>query len=108
MLENRGIVDPNTQGDLTRANLLKNVFTISMACQERVAKYAQVRQVTLREKKIEVHAYVAPPDRAIQGTNYRAYNGESLQEILRELRLSNPLLPIVHASDVGDARGTRE
>lgn len=101
LLESSGLVESCTQGDLTRTNLVKNVFTMSTACHERVAKYAQIRQITLRGKKIEVNAYIAPPDRAIQGIIYRAYNGESPQEILRELRRSNPLLPIVQARDMG-------
>ncbi|KAH6931131.1 hypothetical protein HPB50_022275 [Hyalomma asiaticum] len=70
-------------------------------CQERVVKYAQIRQITLRGKKIEIQAYIAPPDRAIQGIIYRAYNRESPQEILRELRWSNPLVAIVQARDMG-------
>ncbi|KAH6929745.1 hypothetical protein HPB50_005517 [Hyalomma asiaticum] len=101
LLDSSGLTESNTQGDLTRTNLLKNVFTMSTACQERVVKYAQIRQITLRGKKIEIQGYIAPPDRAIQGIIYRAYNGESPQEILRELRLSNPLLPIVQARDMG-------
>ncbi|KAH6929866.1 hypothetical protein HPB50_006429 [Hyalomma asiaticum] len=101
LLDSSGLTESNTQGDLTRTNLLKNVFTMSTACQERVIKYAQIRQITLRGKKIEIQAYIAPPDRAIQGIIYRAHNGESPQEILRELRRSNPLVPIVQARDMG-------
>ncbi|KAL1440472.1 hypothetical protein MTO96_009406 [Rhipicephalus appendiculatus] len=77
LLESSGLVESSTQGDLTRSNLVKNVFTMSTACQERVVKYAQIRQITLRGKKIEVSAYITTPDRAIQGIIYRAYNGES-------------------------------
>ncbi|KAH7944216.1 hypothetical protein HPB52_017420 [Rhipicephalus sanguineus] len=83
LLESSGLVESCTQGDLTRTNLVKNVFTMSTACHERVAKYAQIRQIT------------------IQGIIYRAYNGESPQEIQRELRRSNPPLPIVQARDMG-------
>ncbi|KAH6948101.1 hypothetical protein HPB50_022826 [Hyalomma asiaticum] len=100
LLDSSGLTESNTQGDLTRTNLLKNVFTMSTACQDRVVKYAQIRQVTLRGKKIEIQAYIAPPDQAIQGIIYRAYNGESPREILRELRRSNPLVPIMQARDM--------
>ncbi|KAL1444630.1 hypothetical protein MTO96_029732 [Rhipicephalus appendiculatus] len=101
LLESTGLVESSTQGDLTRTNLVKNVLTLSTVCQEGVVKYAHIRQITLRGKKIEVNAYIAPSDRAIQGIIYRAYNGESLKEILRELRRSNPLLPLVQAQDMG-------
>lgn len=34
LLESSGLTESNTQGDLTRTNLLKNVFTMSTACQQ--------------------------------------------------------------------------
>ncbi|KAH8021472.1 hypothetical protein HPB51_015868 [Rhipicephalus microplus] len=74
---------------------------MSTVCHERAVKCAHIRQITLRGKTIAVKAYIAPSDRAIQGIIYRAYNEESPQEILQELRQSNPLLPIVQARDIG-------
>ncbi|KAH7955862.1 hypothetical protein HPB52_004562 [Rhipicephalus sanguineus] len=44
------------------------------------------------------HAYIAPPDGARPGIIYRAWNGESPQDLLRELRRANPLLPIVQGT----------
>ncbi|KAH6939509.1 hypothetical protein HPB50_018649 [Hyalomma asiaticum] len=76
---------------------------MSTACQERVVKYAQIRHVTLQGKKIKIRSYITRPDRAVQGTIYRAYNRESRQEILRKLWLSNLLLPFVQARDIGRA-----
>ncbi|KAL1442611.1 hypothetical protein MTO96_046336 [Rhipicephalus appendiculatus] len=101
LLQCSGLVESSTQGDLTRTNLVKNVFTMSTACQERVVKYAQIRQITLRGKKIEVNAYIAPP-----GSSHSRHHISSLQrripqEVLRELRRSNPRLPIVQARDMG-------
>ncbi|KAH7987128.1 hypothetical protein HPB51_026546 [Rhipicephalus microplus] len=87
--------------DIVCTNLAKNIFTVSTSCADRVANYAKVRELTLRGKKLGFHAYIAPPDGARAGIIYRAWNGESPQDLLQELRRANPLLPIVQARDMG-------
>ncbi|KAH8036594.1 hypothetical protein HPB51_002132 [Rhipicephalus microplus] len=87
--------------DLVCTNLAKNIFTVSTSCADRVANYAKIRELTLRGKKLGFHAYIAPPDGARAGIIYRAWNGESPQDLLQELRRANPLLPIVQARDMG-------
>ncbi|KAH7977135.1 hypothetical protein HPB51_027006 [Rhipicephalus microplus] len=87
--------------DLVCTNLAKNIFTVSTSCADRVANYAKIQELTLRGKKLGFHAYIAPPDGARAGIIYRAWNGESPQDFLQELRRANPLLPIVQARDMG-------
>ncbi|KAH8040561.1 hypothetical protein HPB51_011389 [Rhipicephalus microplus] len=83
--------------DLVCTNLAKNIFTVSTSCADRVANYAKIRELTLRGKKQGFHAYIAPSDGARAGIIYRAWNGESPQDLLQELRRANRLLPIVQA-----------
>ncbi|KAH8042581.1 hypothetical protein HPB51_024802 [Rhipicephalus microplus] len=87
--------------DLVCTNLAKNIFTVSTSCADRVANYAKIRELTLRGKKLGFHAYIALPDGARAGIIYRAWNGESPQDSLQELRQAHPLLPIVQARDMG-------
>ncbi|KAH7979737.1 hypothetical protein HPB49_010751 [Dermacentor silvarum] len=61
----------------------------------------QNQRPTLRGNKLAFHAYIALPDGAGPGIIYRAWSGESPQNLLRELRRANPLLPIVQARDMG-------
>ncbi|KAH8038507.1 hypothetical protein HPB51_001680 [Rhipicephalus microplus] len=120
LLDSSSLVESSTQDELTRTNVVKKkretgkkegrevdhillfgMPTMSTACHETVAKYPQIRQITLHRKIIAVKAYITPPNRAIQGIIYREHNRESPQEILHELQRSNPLLPIVPARDMG-------
>ncbi|KAH8035418.1 hypothetical protein HPB51_005142 [Rhipicephalus microplus] len=87
--------------DLVCTNLAKNIFTVSTSCTDRVANYAKILELTQRGKKLGFHAYIALPDGARAGIIYRAWNGESPQDSLQELRRANPLLPIVQARDMG-------
>ncbi|KAH7933239.1 hypothetical protein HPB49_010680 [Dermacentor silvarum] len=101
VLANSGLHSAVAEEDLMCTNLPKNIFTVSTSCADRVANYAKIRDLTLRGNKLAFHAYIAPPDRARPGIIYRAWSGESPQDLLRELRRANPLLPIVLARDMG-------
>ncbi|KAH7977440.1 hypothetical protein HPB49_001592 [Dermacentor silvarum] len=96
-----GLHSAVAEEDLMCTNLPKNIFTVSTSCADRVANYAKIRDLTLRGNKLAFHAYIAPPDGARPGIIYRAWSGESPQDMLRELRRANPLLPIVQARDMG-------
>ncbi|KAH7982881.1 hypothetical protein HPB52_007916 [Rhipicephalus sanguineus] len=101
VVANSGLHSAVAEEDLVCTNLSKNIFTVSTSCADRVANYAKIRELTLRGNKLAFHAYIAPPDGARPGIIYRAWNGESPQDLLRELRRANPLLPIVQARDMG-------
>ncbi|KAL1466204.1 hypothetical protein MTO96_042890 [Rhipicephalus appendiculatus] len=101
VVANSGLHSAVAEEDLVCTNLPKNIFTVSTSCADRVANYAKIRELTLRGNKLAFHAYIAPPDGARPGIIYRAWNGESPQDLLRELRRANPLLPIVQARDMG-------
>ncbi|KAH6929047.1 hypothetical protein HPB50_022522 [Hyalomma asiaticum] len=101
VVANSGLQPSVAAEDIMCTNLPKNVFTVSTSCAERVSNYVKIRELTLRGDKRAFHAYVAPPDRARPGIIYRAWSGESPQDLLRELRRANPLLPIVQARDMG-------
>ncbi|KAH7960859.1 hypothetical protein HPB49_024031 [Dermacentor silvarum] len=101
VLANSGLHSAVAEEDLMCTNLPKNIFTVSTSCADRVANYAKIRDLTLRGNKLAFHAYIAPPDGARPGIIYRAWSGESPQDLLRELRRANPLLPIVQARDMG-------
>ncbi|KAH8022324.1 hypothetical protein HPB51_023377 [Rhipicephalus microplus] len=85
--------------DLVFTNLAKNIFTMSTSCTDQVAKYAKIRELKLRGKKLGFHAHIAPPDGTRAGIVYHAWNGESPPDLLQDLRRANPLLPIVQARD---------
>ncbi|KAL1475509.1 hypothetical protein MTO96_037239 [Rhipicephalus appendiculatus] len=101
VVANSGLHSAVADEDLVCTNLPKNIFTVSTACADRVANYARIRALTLRGNKLAFHAYIAPPDGAQPGIIYHAWNGESPQDLLHELRQANPLLPIVQARDMG-------
>lgn len=101
VLANSGLHSAVAEEDLMCTNLPKNIFTMSTSCADRVANYAKIRDITLLGNKLAFHAYIAPPDGARPGIIYRAWSGESPQDLPRELRRANPLLPIVQARDMG-------
>lgn len=101
VVANSGLHPSVAAEDIMCTNLSKNIFTVSTSSAERVSNYAKIRELTLRGDKRAFHAYIAPPDRARPGIIYRAWSGESPQDLLRELRRANPLLPIVQARDMG-------
>ncbi|KAH8027151.1 hypothetical protein HPB51_003520 [Rhipicephalus microplus] len=101
VVANSGLHSVVADKDLVCTNLAKNIFTVSTSCADQVSNYAKIRELTLRGKKLGFHVYIAPPDGARAGIIYRAWNGESPQDLLQELRRANPLLPIVQARDMG-------
>ncbi|KAL1479474.1 hypothetical protein MTO96_051813, partial [Rhipicephalus appendiculatus] len=103
VVANSGLHSAVAEEELVCTNLPKNIFTVSTSRADRVANYAKIRELTLRGNKLAFHAYIAPPDGARPGIIYRAWNGKSPQDLLRELRRANPLLPIVQARDMGRA-----
>ncbi|KAH7937370.1 hypothetical protein HPB49_011121 [Dermacentor silvarum] len=101
VLSNSGLHSAVTEEDLMCTNLLKNIFTVSTSCADRVANYAKITDLTLHGNKLAFHPYIAPPDGARPGIIYRAWSSESPQDLLRELRRANSLLPIVESRDMG-------
>ncbi|KAL1451242.1 hypothetical protein MTO96_006300 [Rhipicephalus appendiculatus] len=81
-----------------------NTFTLSTPVEDRARAYAQFTSIPLGGSRIDVTAYLAPPDDAVRCINHMAYNGETHREILEGLVPYNPDLPIIDARPFGKKR----
>lgn len=94
-----GITATEADKDQSRTNSAKNVFTISTPVQANALRYVTVKQIKIEGKDVIMTSYIAPPDRALQGIIYRAYDGETQQEMMTEFHKRNP--EIVQARTMG-------
>ncbi|KAL1466323.1 hypothetical protein MTO96_042818 [Rhipicephalus appendiculatus] len=90
--------------DQLRLHPTNNTFTLSTPVEDRARVYAQLTSIPLGGSRIDVTAYLAPPDDAVRCIIHMAYNDETHREILEGLVPYNPDLPIIDARPFGKKR----
>ncbi|KAL1469466.1 hypothetical protein MTO96_025073 [Rhipicephalus appendiculatus] len=90
--------------DQLRLHPTNNTFTLSTPVEDRARAYAQLTSIPLGGSRIDVTAYLAPPDDAVRCIIHMAYNDETHREILEGLVPYNPDLPIIDARPFGKKR----
>ncbi|KAH7983213.1 hypothetical protein HPB52_010218 [Rhipicephalus sanguineus] len=66
--------------------------------------YLRVKSINVGTDTIELHVYAPPPDDAVRGIMFHAYDDFSDNEILADLQASNPDMPIVSGRRMGQTR----
>ncbi|KAH7989033.1 hypothetical protein HPB51_026513 [Rhipicephalus microplus] len=95
---------PPASRDRLRTHPTNNTFTLSVIDSQRAQAYLRVKSITIGAATIELHVYAPPPDDAIRGIMFHAYDDFSDEEILADLQASNPTIPIVSGRRLGQTR----
>ncbi|KAH7944648.1 hypothetical protein HPB52_022974 [Rhipicephalus sanguineus] len=87
-----------------RTHPTNNTFTLSVIDSQRAQAYLRVKSINVGTDTIELHVYAPPPDDAVRGIMFHAYDDFSDNEILADLQASNPDMPIVSGRRMGQTR----
>ncbi|KAH7932395.1 hypothetical protein HPB52_024637 [Rhipicephalus sanguineus] len=95
---------PPASRDRLRTHPTNNTFTLSVIDSQRAQAYLRVKSINVGTDTIELHVYAPPPDDAVRGIMFHAYDDFSDNEILADLQASNPDMPIVSGRRMGQTR----
>lgn len=92
---------PPASRDMVRIHPTNNTFTLSVAESARAQAYLRITSLTVSGKAFAVHIYAPPPDDALRGILYHAFDDFTDQAILEDLQASNPTLSVVNGRRMG-------
>lgn len=92
---------PPASRDTVRIHPVNNTFTLSVADSARAQAYLRITSLTVSGNTFTVHLYAPPPDDALRGILYHAYDDFTDQAILDDLQASNPTLSVVGGRRMG-------
>ncbi|KAH7950592.1 hypothetical protein HPB51_028376 [Rhipicephalus microplus] len=94
---------PPASRDTVRIHPVNNTFTLSVADSARAQAYLRITSLTVSGNTFTVHLYAPPPDDALRGILYHAFDDFTDQAILEDLQASNPTLSVVGGRRMGKA-----
>ncbi|KAH7976233.1 hypothetical protein HPB52_010187 [Rhipicephalus sanguineus] len=94
---------PPASRDTVRIHPVNNTFTLSVADSARAQAYLRITSLTVSGNTFTVHLYAPPPDDALMGILYHAFEDFTDQAILEDLQASNPTLSVVGGRRMGKA-----
>ncbi|KAH7975382.1 hypothetical protein HPB52_001335 [Rhipicephalus sanguineus] len=86
---------------MVRIHPVNNIFTLSVVDSTRAQAYLRTTYLTVSGNTFTVHLYVPPPDDALRGILYHAFDDFTDQAILDDLQASNPTLTVVGGRRMG-------
>lgn len=92
---------PPASRDTVRIHPVNNTFILSVADSARAQAYLRITSLTVSGTTFTVHLYAPPPDDALRGILYHAYDDFTDEAILEDLQASNPTLSIVGGRRMG-------
>ncbi|KAH8039842.1 hypothetical protein HPB51_009098 [Rhipicephalus microplus] len=81
---------PPASRDRLRTHPTNNTFTLSVIDSQRAQAYLRVKSITIGAATIELHVYAPPPDDAIRGIMFHAYDDFSDEEIWQTYKPATP------------------
>ncbi|KAH7940124.1 hypothetical protein HPB52_021877 [Rhipicephalus sanguineus] len=97
---------PPASRDMVRIHPINNTFTLSIADSSRAQAYLRITFFTVSGNTFTVHLYAPPPDDALRGILYDAFDDFTDQAILDDLQASNPTLTVVGGCRMGKSPHT--
>ncbi|KAH7943386.1 hypothetical protein HPB52_007789 [Rhipicephalus sanguineus] len=94
---------PPASRDTVRIHPVNNTFTLSVADSARAQAYLRITSLTVSGNTFTVHLYAPPPEDALRGILYHAFDDFTDQAILEDLQASNPTLSVVGGRRMGKA-----
>lgn len=76
-----GVTREEAMEDTVCANVAQNIIVVSTPCEQRAARYAQLRGLKIGEQYYEASAYLAAPSGTVKGVIYHVAASESPEDI---------------------------
>lgn len=95
---------PPATRDRLRTHPTNNTFTLSVVDSRRAQAYLCIKSINVGTRTVDLHVYAPPPDDAVRGIMFHAFDDFSDEEILADLQASNPDMPIVSGRRMGQTR----
>ncbi|KAH7946803.1 hypothetical protein HPB52_004323 [Rhipicephalus sanguineus] len=92
---------PPTSCDRVRIHPVNNTLTLSVADSARAQAYLRITSLTVSSTTFTVHLYAPPPDDALRGILYHAFDDFTDEAILEDLQASNSTFSIVGGRRMG-------
>ncbi|KAH8027116.1 hypothetical protein HPB51_002270 [Rhipicephalus microplus] len=92
--DSSSLVESSAQGALTRINLVKNVFTMYNGAPRESGQVRTDKAEHSPWQTMAVNAYIAPPDRSIQGSGHGPHIKVSADQLHVRDSARNPRAPI--------------